>query len=105
MRPLLAAGDGARMRGRRVVRTQQNGAGLHWLAGHHFMPALCCWPKTIVMFSPLCGAELAADPMWGWTGKKCGAGTLPHEYRGARRKSRLQAPAASLPPRESGPVW
>lgn len=74
-RPLLALAM-ARLRGRRIILIQHEWAGLHWLRRITYLPALLL-ADTIVMFSPLVRRELAADPVVGWTAKKCVLAPLP----------------------------
>ena len=74
-RPLLALAI-ARLRGGAVVLIQHEWGGLHWLRRITYIPALLL-ADTIVMFSPLVRRELAADPVVGWTAKKCVLAPLP----------------------------
>jgi glycosyltransferase involved in cell wall biosynthesis len=74
-RPLLALAI-ARMRRRRAVLLQHEWASLHWLRRITYLPALLL-ADTIVMFSPLVKRELADDPLFGWTAKKCVLAPLP----------------------------
>jgi glycosyltransferase involved in cell wall biosynthesis len=74
-RPLLALAT-ARLRGRRVVLLQHEWRGLHWLRRITYMPALLL-ADVIVMFSPLVKRELADDPLFGWTARKCVLAPLP----------------------------
>jgi glycosyltransferase involved in cell wall biosynthesis len=74
-RPLLALAI-ARLRGRRVILLQHEWRGLHWLRRITYMPALLL-ANTIVMFSPLVKRELADDPLFGWTARKCVLAPLP----------------------------
>jgi glycosyltransferase involved in cell wall biosynthesis len=74
-RPLLALAI-ARLRRRRVVLIQHEWASLHWLRRITYLPALLL-ADTIIMFSPLVRRELAADPMFGWTARKCVLAPLP----------------------------
>ena len=83
-RPLLALAI-ARLRRRRAVLIQHEWAGLHWLRRITYLPALLL-ADTIVMFSPLVRRELADDPMFGWTAKKCVLAPLPPN---------IEAPAGS----------
>ena len=73
--PLLALAM-ARLRGRRVILIQHEWAGLHWLRRITYMPALLLADR-IVMFSPLVRRQLAADPIVGWTARKCVLAPLP----------------------------
>jgi glycosyltransferase involved in cell wall biosynthesis len=75
MRPLLALAI-ARVRGRRVILLQHEWAGLHRLRRITYIPALLL-ADTIVTFSPLVRRELAADPLVGWTARKCVLAPLP----------------------------
>jgi glycosyltransferase involved in cell wall biosynthesis len=75
LRPLAALLI-ARLRGRRVILIQHEWAGLHWLRRITYLPALLL-ADTIVMFSPLVRRELAADPLVGWTARKCVLVPLP----------------------------
>jgi glycosyltransferase involved in cell wall biosynthesis len=75
VRPLLALAI-ARVRGRRVILLQHEWAGLHRLRRITYMPALLL-AHTIVMFSPVVRRELAADPLVGWTARKCVLAPLP----------------------------
>ncbi len=75
VRPLLALAI-ARVRGRRVILLQHEWAGLHRLRRITYMPALLL-AHTIVTFSPLVRRELAADPLVGWTARKCVLAPLP----------------------------
>jgi glycosyltransferase involved in cell wall biosynthesis len=74
-RPLLALAI-ARLRRRRVVLIQHEWASLHWLRRITYLPALLL-ADTIITFSPLVRRELAADPMFGWTARKCVLAPLP----------------------------
>jgi glycosyltransferase involved in cell wall biosynthesis len=74
-RPLLALAI-ARLRRRRVVLIQHEWAGLNRLRRISYIPALLL-ANTIVMFSPLVRRELAADPVVGWTARKCVLAPLP----------------------------
>ncbi len=74
-RPLLALAI-ARLRRRRVVLIQHEWGGLNRLRRITYIPALLL-ADTIVMFSPLVRRELAADPMVGWTARKCVLAPLP----------------------------
>jgi glycosyltransferase involved in cell wall biosynthesis len=74
-RPLLALAI-ARLRGRRVILLQHEWRGLHWLRRITYMPALLL-ADVIVMFSPLVRRELADDPLFGWTARKCVLAPLP----------------------------
>ena len=73
--PLLALAM-AKLRGRRVILLQHEWAGLHRLRRITCMPALLLADR-IVMFSPLVRQELAADPIVGWTARKCVLAPLP----------------------------
>jgi len=73
--PLLALAM-ARLRGQRVILVQHEWAGLHRLRRVTYMPALLL-AHRIVMFSPLVRRQLAADPVVGWTAKKCVLAPLP----------------------------
>jgi glycosyltransferase involved in cell wall biosynthesis len=75
VRPLLALAL-ARLRRRRVVLIQHEWGGLHWLRRLTYIPALLL-ADTIVMFSPLVQAELAADSVVGWTARKSVLAPLP----------------------------
>jgi glycosyltransferase involved in cell wall biosynthesis len=74
-RPLLALAI-ARLRRRRVVLIQHEWSGLNGLRRLTYIPALLL-ADIIVMFSPLVRRELAADPLVGWTAKKCVLAPLP----------------------------
>jgi glycosyltransferase involved in cell wall biosynthesis len=74
-RPLLALAM-ARLRRRRVILIQHEWAGLNWMRRITYLPALLL-ADTIIMFSPLVRRELAADPLVGWTVKKCVLAPLP----------------------------
>lgn len=74
-RPLLALAI-ARLRGRRVVLIQHEWSGLNRWRRISYIPALLL-ANTIVMFSPLVRRELAADPVVGWTTRKCVLAPLP----------------------------
>jgi glycosyltransferase involved in cell wall biosynthesis len=73
--PLLALAF-ARLRGRRIILLQHEWAGLHRLRRIAYMPALLL-ADCIVMFSPLVRQQLAADPIVGWTARKCVLAPLP----------------------------
>src|ERR1700685_4424011 len=75
LRPLLALAI-ARLRRRRVVLIQHEWASLHWLRRLSYLPALLL-AATIITFSPLVKRELADDPLFGWTAKKCVLAPLP----------------------------
>jgi glycosyltransferase involved in cell wall biosynthesis len=66
----------ARLRRRKIVLSQHEWGGLHWLRRVTYMPALLM-ADTIVMFSPLVKRELAGDPLVGWTARKCTLAPLP----------------------------
>jgi glycosyltransferase involved in cell wall biosynthesis len=83
-RPLLALAI-ARLRRRRAILVQHEWAGLHWLRRITYIPA-ALFADTIVMFSPLVRREFAADPMVGWTVRKCVLAPLPPN---------IEAPAAT----------
>ena len=87
-RPLLALAI-ARLRRRRVVLIQHEWASLHWLRRITYMPALLL-ADTIIMFSPLVRRELAADPMFGWTARKCVLAPLPPNIEASGRHRRFQ---------------
>lgn len=74
-RPLLALAM-ARLRRRRVVLVQHEWASLHRLRRITYLPALLL-ADTIIMFSPLVRQELADDPLFGWTARKCVLAPLP----------------------------
>src|SRR5882757_2150628 len=74
-RPLLALAI-AKLRRRRIVLIQHEWGGLHWLRRITYLPAVLL-ADTIVMFSPLVRRELAADPLVGWTARKCVLAPLP----------------------------
>jgi glycosyltransferase involved in cell wall biosynthesis len=74
-RPLLALAI-ARLRGRRVVLIQHEWNGLNRWRRISYIPALLL-ADNIVMFSPLVRRELAADPVLGWTARKCVLAPLP----------------------------
>jgi glycosyltransferase involved in cell wall biosynthesis len=74
-RPLLALVI-ARLRGRRAILIQHEWRGLHWLRRITYVPALLL-ADTIMMFSPLVKRELADDPLFGWTVRKCVLAPLP----------------------------
>jgi glycosyltransferase involved in cell wall biosynthesis len=74
-RPLLALAI-ARLRRRRVILLQHEWRGLHWLRRITYIPALLL-ADAIVMFSPLVKRELASDPLFGWTARKCVLAPLP----------------------------
>jgi len=66
----------ARFRGRRVILIQHEWGSLHWLRRITYLPAVLL-ASRIVMFSPLVRNELAADPLVGWTARKCSVAPLP----------------------------
>jgi glycosyltransferase involved in cell wall biosynthesis len=66
----------ARLRGRRVILVQHEWGSLHWLRRITYLPAVLL-ANRIVMFSPLVRNELAADPLVGWTARKCTLAPLP----------------------------
>jgi glycosyltransferase involved in cell wall biosynthesis len=74
-RPLLALVI-ARLRGRQVVLIQHEWNGLNRWRRISYIPALLL-ANSIVMFSPLVRRELAADPLMGWTARKCVLAPLP----------------------------
>src|ERR1700722_12107065 len=74
-RPLLALAI-ARLRRRRVVLIQHEWGGLNRWRRISYIPAVLL-ANTIVMFSPLVRRELAADPIVGWTARKCVLAPLP----------------------------
>jgi glycosyltransferase involved in cell wall biosynthesis len=74
-RPLLALAI-ARLRRRRVILVQHEWAGLNRWRRISYIPAVVL-ANTIVMFSPLVRRELAADPVVGWTARKCVLAPLP----------------------------
>jgi glycosyltransferase involved in cell wall biosynthesis len=74
-RPLLALAI-ARLRQRRVVLIQHEWSGLHRWRRISYVPALLL-ANSVVMFSPLVRRELAADPLMGWTARKCVLAPLP----------------------------
>jgi glycosyltransferase involved in cell wall biosynthesis len=73
--PLLALAF-ARLRGRRAILVQHEWRGLHWLRRLTYIPALLLADR-IVMFSLMIIRELAADPLVGWTARKCVLAPLP----------------------------
>src|SRR5580658_6797530 len=74
-RPLLALAI-ARLRRRRVVLIQHEWGGLNRWRRISYIPAVVL-ANTIVMFSPMVRRELAADPIVGWTARKCVMAPLP----------------------------
>jgi glycosyltransferase involved in cell wall biosynthesis len=74
-RPLLALAI-AKLRRRRVVLIQHEWSGLNRWRRITYIPALLL-ADTIIMFSPMVRRELAADPVVGWTAKKCVLAPLP----------------------------
>jgi glycosyltransferase involved in cell wall biosynthesis len=74
-RPLLALAI-ARLRRRRVVLIQHEWGGLNRWRRMSYIPAVLL-ANTIVMFSPMVRRELAADPIVGWTARKCVLAPLP----------------------------
>jgi glycosyltransferase involved in cell wall biosynthesis len=73
--PLLALAM-ARLRGRHIILLQHEWAELHRLRRITYMPALLLADR-IVMFSPMVRQQLAADPVVGWTARKCVLAPLP----------------------------
>jgi glycosyltransferase involved in cell wall biosynthesis len=74
-RPLLALAI-ARLRRRRVVLIQHEWGGLNRWRRMSYIPAVLL-ANTIVMFSPMVRRQLAADPIVGWTARKCVLAPLP----------------------------
>jgi glycosyltransferase involved in cell wall biosynthesis len=74
-RPLLALAI-ARLRRRRIVLIQHEWGGLNRWRRMSYIPAVLL-ANTIVMFSPMVRRELAADPIVGWTARKCVLAPLP----------------------------
>jgi glycosyltransferase involved in cell wall biosynthesis len=74
-RPILALAI-AKLRRRKIVLIQHEWGGLHRLRRITYLPAVLL-ADTIVMFSPLVRSELAADPLVGWTARKCVLAPLP----------------------------
>ena len=66
----------ARLRGRRVILIQHEWGSLHWLRRITYLPAVLL-ANRVVMFSPLVRNELAADPLVGWSARKCTLAPLP----------------------------
>jgi glycosyltransferase involved in cell wall biosynthesis len=75
LRPLLAMAM-ARWQRRRVVLIQHEWGGLNWLRRLTYLPAVLL-ADSIVMFSPLVQAELAADRLVGRTARKSVLAPLP----------------------------
>ena len=75
LRPLLAMAM-ARWQSRRVVLIQHEWGGLNWLRRLTYLPAVLL-ADSIVMFSPLVQAELAADRLVGRTARKSVLAPLP----------------------------
>ena len=74
-RPIMALAI-AKLRRRKIVLIQHEWGGLHRLRRITYLPAVLL-ADTIVMFSPLVRSELAADPVVGWTARKCVLAPLP----------------------------